>query len=78
MNHDKISQSIHEIVHYQYHGSMKFTRKWYDSFRDVANNYSNRKITEPLKRAVKSSTCIDLYEGKGNLYFSLFKIFLDG
>ena len=62
MNHDKISQSIHEIVRYQYYGSMEFTRKWCDSFRDVANNYSNRKITEcseivyfykPLRRLVE-------------------------
>ena len=73
-----LGKAFMKIVHYQYYGSVEITRKWYDSFRDVANNYSNRKITEPMKRAVKSSTCINLYEGKGNLYFSLFKIFLDG
>ena len=64
MNHDKISQSIHEIVHYQYHGSMEFTRLWYDSFRDVANNYSNRKITECSEIVY----FYNLYEGKGNIF----------
>ena len=28
-----------KIVHYSHHGSVEITRKWYDSFRDVADNY---------------------------------------
>ena len=47
-----------KIAHYSYHISKEITRKWYGSFRDMAYiiSYSNRKITVPLRSAVKSST----------------------
>ena len=38
---------------------------------------SNRKMAVPLS-AVKSSASINLYESKGIIYFSFFKVFHDG
>ena len=42
----------------------------------MADNYSNRKITEPLKSAVKSSPCKNLQKARGTYIFLSLRYFL--